>query len=243
MGAIICRRTTSGYMKPKLLTRLAYCRHLCKHYPVVNSKGSIIISIPGIPIFFAPRLTAINHIIGFPDSRNIRPHRAGEWKRPGRAFVRGRLKMACLHVLPIIPMRVFQRFDALNQVAVEKLASRTHKIKKSDFHCIGARGKVCSSTHLPHKGLGMCRNCHFLHHYHKSQAVAQANAGNVLHPDKATLLRWYAESGNNASEAARKNLPIGGASVNGNQRLQQCHNPSQKLPKRSSASITLQLTL
>jgi len=102
--------------------------------------------------------------------------------------------MACLRVLPIIPMSVFERFDALNQVAVQKLASRTNKIKKPNFQCIGSRGNVCSSTHLPHKGLGMCQNCFFTYNYYKQQAAAQANVSNLgfVVPDKATLLRWYA---------------------------------------------------
>ena len=119
--------------------------------------------------------------------------------------------MAFLRVLPRIPMSVYQRFAVINKAAVQKLASRTHPIKKSDFHCIGACGNVCSSIRLPHKVRGMCRNCYFLFYYRKSESAAQTTAGNAEpHADKATLRRWYAENGNNAREAARKNLPIGG---------------------------------
>ena len=33
----------------------------------------------------------------------------------------------------------------------------------------------CSTKNLPHKGLGMCRNCHFTHYYHKSESAAHAS--------------------------------------------------------------------
>jgi hypothetical protein len=41
--------------------------------------------------------------------------------------------MACLRVLPIIPMSVFQRFDALNQVAVKNLPAEPTKLKNPIF--------------------------------------------------------------------------------------------------------------
>ena len=41
--------------------------------------------------------------------------------------------MACLRVLPSIPLSVYQRFADLNQAAVQKIASRTHKIKNRNF--------------------------------------------------------------------------------------------------------------
>jgi hypothetical protein len=106
-------------------------------------------------------------------------------------------------------MNIFQRFNALQHAAVQKPAA---KLKKKNFACIGARGFECASPHLPHKGLGMCRNCHFTFYYHKSESAARASPASELQPppDKATLLRWYAEAGHNASEAARRNLPVNG---------------------------------
>jgi len=111
-----------------------------------------------------------------------------------------------------ISMSVYARFNALHQLAVQKSML---KPKKKGFSCVGALGNKCSSKDLPHKGLGMCRNCHFTHYYHKSESAAHAspassNAEQQPPPDKATLLRWYEEAGNNASEAARRNLQIDG---------------------------------
>jgi hypothetical protein len=104
-------------------------------------------------------------------------------------------------------MHVYQQFKALQQAAVQKPAA---KLKKRDFCCVGSRGFPCASPHLPHKGLGMCRNCHQSSWYESKQSAALANAEQVTPPDQATLRRWYAECGNNASKAAKKYLPIAG---------------------------------
>ena len=103
-------------------------------------------------------------------------------------------------------MNVYQRFNALQQAAVQKPAA---KLKKRDFCCVGSRGFPCASTHLPHKGLGMCRNC-YQSHWYGTLSAATANADQEPAMDQATLRRWYAECGNNASKAAKKYLPIAG---------------------------------
>jgi hypothetical protein len=66
----------------------------------------------------------------FPDSRNVRPHRDGEWKRLRRSCVRGRLKMASLRIFPIIPMIIYTKFAAIHKAAVPKLARRMKNLKK-----------------------------------------------------------------------------------------------------------------
>jgi hypothetical protein len=101
-------------------------------------------------------------------------------------------------------MNVYQRFNALQQAAVQKPAA---KLKKRDFCCIGSRGFPCASKHLPHKGLGMCRNC-FQSDWYGRQSAATANADQDPALDQATLRRWYAECGNNASKAAKLHLPV-----------------------------------
>ncbi len=105
-------------------------------------------------------------------------------------------------------MNIYQRFNALQQAAVQKPAA---KLKKKNFACIGARGFACASPHLPHKGRGMCSNCFQADHYYKAEHKAHAaSPDSTEQADQATLRRqWYVEAGHNAREAARRNLPAG----------------------------------
>jgi hypothetical protein len=104
-------------------------------------------------------------------------------------------------------MNVYQQFKALQQAAVQKPAA---KLKKRDFCCAGSRGFPCASPHLAHKGLGMCRNCFQSSWYERTLSAALATAEQEPPADQATLRRWYAECGNNASKAAKLHLPIAG---------------------------------
>ena len=104
-------------------------------------------------------------------------------------------------------MNVFQRFNALQQAAVQKPAA---KLKKTNFACIGARGFSCASPHLPHKGRGMCNNCFKTENYYRAEQKAHAaSANSTEQADQATLRQWYVEAGLNAREAARRHLPAG----------------------------------
>ena len=82
----------------------------------------------------------------------------------------------------------------------EIFAASEHAAARVLQHICRTRGSACAE------------NCHFTHYYHKSESAARASPASEQQPppDKATLLRWYAEAGHNASEAARRNMPING---------------------------------
>jgi hypothetical protein len=93
-------------------------------------------------------------------------------------------------------MNIHQRFNALQQAAVQKPAA---KLKKKIFTCIGARGFACASAHLSYKGRGMCNNCFQAQHYYSAEQKAQAASPNTMEQaDQATLRQWYVEAGHNA---------------------------------------------